>query len=315
MSNPRCPICGRATTRLLVAPPDFRRGDPRRFPIWACPHCGAGVTAIAMGGEVPREEAYPSGYEPHQAVSRPAGGWRGRLAATIRAGFGYPHPGALALPGLLARGLARVRAWTWMPPPPPPGRLLDVGCGSGAYGASLIRLGWEVDGIEPDARAAALARSHGVQVQQTRVEDAILKEAHYDAITLWHALEHLDAPLAALRKLHVALKPGGMLIVEVPNRSGLGARLWGEFWYHWDVPRHRVHFTPESLRLALEETGFRVARLAHVPNPHGLAGGLAYRFGRWRLARHPIILALGWVFGVLAALFRRGDVIRAVAEK
>ncbi len=313
MSNPRCPICGRATTRLLVSPPDFRMGDARRYPVWACPSCGAGVTAIAMGSEAAGEDAYAGPYEPHRAVSRPARGWRGRLAATVRAGFGYPQPEALPLPAFLARALARIRAWTWAPPPPPPGRLLDVGCGSGAYGASLIRMGWEVDGIEPDARAAALVRSQGVRVQQARAEEAILPERAYDVITLWHALEHMDAPVAALRRLRAALKPEGLLIVEVPNRAGWGARLLGEFWYHWDVPRHRVHFTPESLRLALTETGFQVTRLEHIPNPYGLAGGLAYRFGRPGLARNPLILALGWGFGLAAALFHRGEVIQAVA--
>ena len=314
MSNPRCPICGRATTRLLISAPDYRMDDARRYPVWGCPHCGAGVTATAMWGEAQRRAAYAGDYEPHQAVSRPAQGWRGRLAATARAGFGYPQPEALSLPPLLTRWLARVRGWTWTPPPPPPGRLLDVGCGGGAYGASLIRLGWRVDGIEPDARAAALARRQGVRVQQTRVEQASLSEKAYDVITLWHALEHLDSPVAALRKLRGALREDGLLMVEVPNRAGWGARVLGPFWYHWDLPRHRVHFTPESLRLALETAGFQVERLEHIPNPHGLAGGLAYRFGRPGLARHPILLALGWGFGLAAALARRGDVIRAAAS-
>jgi len=314
MSNPRCPICGRATTQLLVTAPDYRLGDARRYPVWACPHCGAGVTATAMWGEAQRRAAYAGDYEPHRVVSRPARGWRARLAAAVRAGFGYPQPEALPLPSFLARWLARVRGWTWMPPPPPPGRLLDVGCGSGAYGASLIRLGWRVDGVEPDAGAAARARMQGVRVQQTGVEEADLPEEAYDVITLWHALEHMDAPVAALRRLRRALREDGLLIVEVPNRAGWGARVLGEFWYHWDLPRHRVHFTPASLRLALEEAGFQVEGLDHIPNPHGLAGGLAYQFGRPGLARHPILLALGWLFGLAAAFVCRGEVIRARAR-
>ncbi len=313
MSNPRCPICGRATARLLVTAPDYRMGDARGYPVWACPCCGAGVTATAMWDEAHRAAAYAGDYEPHRAMSRPARGWRGRLAATLRAGFGYPQPDALPLPRLLFRWLARVRGWTWQPPPPPPGRLLDVGCGGGAYGASLIRLGWQVDGVEPDPEAAALARKQGVRVQSTGVEEAILPESHYDVITLWHALEHLDSPVAALRRLRGALREDGLLIVEVPNRAGWGARVLGPFWYHWDLPRHRVHFTPKSLRLALEKAGFQVQRLEHIPNPHGLAGGLAYRFGRPGLARNRVILALGWAFGLAAALFHHGDVIRATA--
>ena len=310
MSNPRCPICGRATTELLVFAPDYRLGDARRHAVWLCSHCDVGVTASVWDESV-RAAAYAGDYTPYQTLSRPATGWRGRMAATLRAGFGYPGPDALPLLRFLARALARVRGWTWQPPPPPPGHLLDVGCGSGAYGASLIRLGWRVDGIEPDARAAALARQQGVAVQQASAEDAILPADAYDAITLWHSLEHLSNPVAALQKLRPSLRDDGLLLVEVPNRAGWGARLLGEYWYHWDLPRHRVHFTPASLRLTLERAGFHVDRVQHIPNPHGLAGGLGYRFG-WKKSR--ATLAMGWLFGLSAALFHRGDVIRATAH-
>ena len=308
MSNPRCPICGRATTELLVFAPDYRMGDARRHAVWRCPHCDVGVTASAWD-ERARAAAYAGDYLPYQTISRPATGMRGRLAASIRTGFDYPGPDALPLPSFLARALARVRSWTWTPPPPPPGRLLDVGCGGGAYGASLIRLGWRVDGVEPDARAADLARRQGLAVQTAGVEDAQLPQAAYDVITLWHSLEHFSNPVGALQKLRPSLRDAGLLLVEVPNRAGWGAKLTGEYWYHWDLPRHRVHFTPASLRLTLERAGFRVVRVQHIPNPHGLAGALRYRFG-WRKR---FILAAGWLFGLTAACFHRGDVIRAVA--
>ncbi len=314
MSNPRCPLCGQATTRLLVFAPDYRMGDHRRHGVWLCPQCDVGVTASAWDERV-RSEAYDGEYEPHQARSRPASGLRGRIAATIRTGFGYPQASALPLPAFLSRWLARIRGWTWQPPPPRPGRLLDVGCGGGAYGASLIPLGWRVDGIEPDARAAELARRQGLTVQQNPAEAALLPDDAYDAITLWHSLEHLSQPVAALQKLRPSLRDHGLLWVEVPNRTGWGATLMGEYWYHWDLPRHRLHFSPASLRLILEQAGFRVEQVRHIPNPHGLAGSLAYRFGRPGLARSRLILAVGWLFGLTAALCRRGEVIRAAARK
>ena len=313
MSNPRCPLCGRATTSLLLFAPDYRMGGHTRHGVWLCSHCDVGVTASAWD-EQARADAYAGAYEPHDAHSRAAAGLRGRVAATIRTGFGYPQPGALPLPSILARALARIRGWTWQPPPPPPGRLLDVGCGSGAYGASLIRLGWQVDGIEPDARAAELARRQGLTVQQTSAEEAILPESAYDVITLWHSLEHLHNPVAVLRNLRPALKQDGLLLVEVPNRAGWGAKLTGQYWYHWDLPRHRLHFTPASLRLILEQAGFSVDSVQHIPNPHGLAGALSYRCGRPGLARNRLIMPLAWLFGLTVALCRHGDVIRAVAH-
>jgi len=164
--------------------------------------------------------------------------------------------------------------------------------------------------VEPDARAAEAARMQGVTVQQTTAESAILPAGAYDVITLWHSLEHLNNPVAALRNLRPSLRDEGLLIVEVPNRAGWGAKLLGEHWYHWDLPRHRLHFSPAGLRLTLERAGFRVEHVQHIPNPHGLAGGLRYRFG-WQ---NRLILALGWLFGLTAALCHRGDVIRAVAR-
>lgn len=140
--------------------------------------------------------------------------------------------------------------------------------------------------------------------------DAVLPAAVYDAVTLWHSLEHLDDPLAALRHLRPALRPGGILLVEVPNAAGWAARGSGAYWLHLDLPRHRFHFTPASLRLLLKKAGFEGATIEPIPNPHGLAGALAYRWGRrWRWSAAS--LALGWLIGLTAALARRADVMRA----
>ncbi|NUQ39403.1 MAG: class I SAM-dependent methyltransferase, partial [Caldilineales bacterium] len=193
------------------------------------------------------------------------------------------------------------------------GRLLDVGCGSGAYGASLLRLGWQVDGIEPDSAAAERARAAGVQVSAGDLFSSPLPAAAYDAITLWHVLEHLDDPVAGLRRLRPALKPGGLLLLETPNFAGLGARLTRSHWFHLDLPRHRVHFTPAGLAQALTLAGFHVRQLRHIPNPHGLAGAIAYRWGeQWRW--QPAIQALGWSFGLLGAALHHGETLRAAAE-
>ncbi len=201
-----------------------------------------------------------------------------------------------------------------MPPPAPPGNLLDVGCGSGAYGASLLRLGWRVDGVEPDPAAAARAHQAGLHVQICSIEDAVLPPNHYDVITLWHALEHLDNPVTALQQLRVSLRKRGILIVEVPNWSGIVARWAGSYWFHLDLPRHRLHFTPPSLTLALDQAGFSVSHLQHIPNPHGLAGAIDYRWGhrQWRWSRP--VQVLGWIMGILTALFSRSGVIRVVTK-
>jgi SAM-dependent methyltransferase len=105
----------------------------------------------------------------------------------------------------------------------------------------------------------------------------------YDAVTLWHVLEHLEDADTALAHVRSLLLPGGVLVVGVPNLGSVQARLGRERWFHLDLPRHRTHFTPAGLRLALERHGFAVVREEHrllEHNPFGLWQTLANRFTR-----------------------------------
>lgn len=298
-----CYLCGNRLALALRAT-DRLAETGAEHEVWRCPACGLGQTWPPLDPAA-LAAAYPPDYACHHQSSRPASGWRGRVVRSLLAAQGYPQTDLLPWPRSLARGLARARGWVWLPPPPPPGRLLDVGCGSGAYGASLIRLGWQVDGIEANAGAAARARQAGLSLQAGAAETADLSATAYDAITLWHTLEHLNDPLAVLQRLRPVLRPGGRLLVEVPNADGWVARATGAAWLHLDLPRHRFHFTPASLRLILDLAGFHLLHLEHIPNPHGLAGGPD--------RRSRAVLLLGWMLGLSTAAVGRADVIRATA--
>ena len=89
------------------------------------------------------------------------------------------------------------------------------------------------------------------------MEEAPIDAGSYDVVTIWHVLEHLDDPGAALERIHSWLRPRGGLLVGVPNLRSLQARLGGDRWYHLDVPRHRVHFTGGGLRALLSLTASR----------------------------------------------------------
>ncbi|RME80170.1 MAG: methyltransferase domain-containing protein [Caldilineae bacterium] len=306
-----CPLCGSPLAPALRAP-DRRYATSQMYEVWQCGECGLGVTRMPEP-TLAAESHYPDDYEPYRQISRPAGGLRRRLAASLLGARGYPQDDALPLPRVLAAVLATIRCWTWCPPPPPPGKLLDVGCAAGAYGAALQRLGWQVVGIEPNARAASLARAAGLEVWQNAVEETDLPAGAFDAITLWHVLEHLDRPVAVLQRLRPALREGGLLLLETPNREGLGALLAGSYWFHLDLPRHRYHFTPTALVKTLTLAGYRLLRLQHIPNPHGFAGSLAYRLGRRNLRELPLLQAWGWAFGIATAALRRSDIMRAYA--
>ena len=161
------------------------------------------------------------------------------------------------------------------------GTLLDVGAGRGRFVAAALRAGWAAKGIEPSERGVSAAASvYGVSLQRGGLEEAA---GSYDAVVLWHVLEHLDDPGGAAARLSSLVAPGGTLLVGVPNLASVQARLGGLRWFHLDLPRHRTHFTPAGLRALLSRHGFTVEREEHAlleHNPFGLWQTLVNRFTR-----------------------------------
>ena len=134
------------------------------------------------------------------------------------------------------------------------GKLLDFGCGTGNFLNVCQENGWSVLGIEPDNGARAIANKKvGDKVFESDKLNK-LEPNTFDAITLWHVLEHLPQPeitIAAFKKL---LKPNGILIIAVPNYKSFDAKHYKEFWAAFDVPRHLWHFSKESIsKLASKE--------------------------------------------------------------
>jgi len=137
------------------------------------------------------------------------------------------------------------------------GRLLDVGCSNGGFLMQMRKVGWNVCGVEPDPKAAAHAAAAGLDVRVGLLESAGWPEAHFDAITLNHVIEHLHRPRITLQECFRILKPGGIISLSTPNLQSLGHCLFGGDWFGLEPPRHLVVFTPRSLRLALESCGFQ----------------------------------------------------------
>jgi len=141
------------------------------------------------------------------------------------------------------------------------GRILDVGCGKGYFLLACRTLGYEVEGLDISAEAAAFAGRHfQIPVQVSHAAPGVKPAASYDLVTFWHSLEHMEDPLKALLAAYEWLKDDGVLVVDVPNISGYDARHFGSDWAHWDVPFHRYHFTARALYLILSSSGFRVVR-------------------------------------------------------
>jgi 2-polyprenyl-3-methyl-5-hydroxy-6-metoxy-1,4-benzoquinol methylase len=171
---------------------------------------------------------------------------------------------------------------------PPPARLLDAGAGRGRFVLAAERAGYAARGIEPSSRGIAAAAASGAEVTKSTIDEARIPPASLDVVSLWHVLEHLDDPRAALVQIRGWLRPGGFLLVGVPNLASLQAVIGAERWYHLDVPRHRTHFTAQGLDRLLESSGFALTSTHHVLLEHN-------PFGMWqslvnRLTRHPSYL-------------------------
>jgi 2-polyprenyl-3-methyl-5-hydroxy-6-metoxy-1,4-benzoquinol methylase len=220
-----CPLCGERSAR-----PHFAvEGCASR--VVECGGCG-----LARLDPLPSDEElarfYPDAYYGDPGVKfQPAIEWLVRAVGTRHIRF-------------LARGVV------------PGGRILDVGCGRGVLLSELADRGYEVHGVERSP-AAALGADPRAQIRiAPDLAAAGYSAGFFDAVFIWHVLEHLREPVAAVREVHRILRPGGKLVVAVPNFSSLQARWAGPAWFHLDLPRHAYHFPIRALRELLEQTGF-----------------------------------------------------------
>ena len=138
----------------------------------------------------------------------------------------------------------------------PGSRIFEIGAGDGRLVTALLDRGYEASGVDP-TRVEALPRRESAPVVRVRFED-YESNGPQDAVVAMHVLEHLDDPEAAVAKATRMLRPGGVLIVAVPNLASVQASLGGDAWFHQDVPRHATLFTRAGLVALLERSGLRV---------------------------------------------------------
>lgn len=135
-------------------------------------------------------------------------------------------------------------------------RLLDLGCGNGAFLLRARSAGWDVVGVDLDPKAVEAACSQGLDVRLGGVEELDPADEQFDVITLAHVIEHVHHPVELLRACYRLLKPGGVLWIDTPNIASEGCWLFGANWLHLDPPRHLVLFNLESMCGALSASGF-----------------------------------------------------------
>jgi 2-polyprenyl-3-methyl-5-hydroxy-6-metoxy-1,4-benzoquinol methylase len=201
------------------------------------------------------------------------------------------------------------------------GALLDVGSGLGTYLLLLRSLGWRVHGIEASRSAASYAQDQlGLDVKCGLFEDVVFPKNFFDVITMWHSLEHFADPRSILLKAHRLLKPGGKLLIAVPNYASMDRKIFGENWNGLEIPLHLFHFNPCSIQTALERTGFHCGRVMHTIRPSDFAKSLGnllkdhYGMGESRLVRYLTLFA-SMLPAALFGLLQRSSIIVLHAEK
>ena len=143
----------------------------------------------------------------------------------------------------------------------PQGNLLDIGCGVGDFLLQARKVGWSIQGVEPseDARKIAYKRLGFNPLLPS--ESSSLPDASFDVITMWHVLEHVDDLHGQVAEIQRLLKPGGRLVLALPNYHSFDCQYYKEYWAAWDVPRHLNHFHISSLEHLFNPSHIKLVEL------------------------------------------------------
>lgn len=255
-----CPLCasGRVAARRRLAA--IIRSVFTRSTVATCRSCG-----LSFMSPLPHDSDLNGVYEEEyfQAYS----------------GFGIAMPAQSELPPARYRErLRKVQQQTGV------GELLEVGPGNGAFLNFAQQSGWRVIGIETSRYAAQQAATrYGLDIRCGTLATANLSDDSFHIVHMSHVLEHLTDPIGSLKAVYRKLKPGGALIIEVPNEfENLQFRILSSLRMVRPYPVRSTHvyfFTPVTLRRALQAAGFRVRHVATVRDLEGKAG-LAQLFRR-----------------------------------
>jgi SAM-dependent methyltransferase len=298
-----CPLgCGPLRTAGILR--DNRFGLPHRVSLGWCDRCGLGVTIGAPGGDE-LGELYETTYTSELGENGTGGPDRRVPRTGAAARLWHRANGSLPLTD-------RIQA----------GPVLDVGCNTGEGMVALRKRGLEAVGVEPNPRAAALARSRGFEVIASPIEEAELPRDRFASIVCSQVLEHVRDPGVVLERLVPSLRPDGVVYVVVPNADSFWRRVFRADWVHWHVPFHLRHFTRSSLELLLAQAGLEIRRLDTVTPGEWLLMSIQARRnahrGIYRLrdfsGRYGLRLALAPA-GRLVDALGRGDAFVAEAVR
>lgn len=199
------------------------------------------------------------------------------------------------------------------------GKLFEAGCGTGAFLRLMQELGWDVYGCDISPSACEIAASMGLtEIVCGPFDPTVHPQGFFDAVIAYHVLEHLPDPHEAIRGFYGLLKPGGELVMSMPNTGGLTARIFGKNWIGYEAPRHLVSYNPRNLRSVLEKNGFTVERVITNSALGGIVDSIELILGKKRSSLvflHKTARAIKFFLDPFADFFRTGDQIVVRARK
>lgn len=237
--NRHCPHCSETGFEPLFSAPDFDTGT-KTFQICRCRKCGLVRTEPQLSREELSEYYSLPYYGSGEAKFSGPAEKITRLFNRLRA--------RKILSGLAQDRKAACRA---------PGKVLDIGCGRGGLLAVLRDRGYECHGVER-YEFPSEGSAEGIMLHVGELKDIAFDNDLFDAVIIWHVLEHVEDPAEMFREARRILRPGGLLAVAVPNFGSIQSGLFRGDWFHLDLPRHIYHFTPGMVKAMLDKSGFAI---------------------------------------------------------
>ena len=235
-----CPLCGNHQIIPVLSAEDYTVSH-EHFDIWECNQCSVRFTQNSPSPEDIGKYYQSENYISHSDTST---GLINNLYHRVR-----------------KRTLIRKKKLMERFTGKTAGSILDVGCGTGAFLHTMKQAGWEVTGLEPDENAAKKAKElYGIEPMKAD-EIYNLSPATFDAITMWHVLEHVHDLHGYMKKLKSLLKPGGKLFIAVPNYTSYDAAKYKQFWAAYDVPRHIYHFTKSGMEKLMNTENWKMKKI------------------------------------------------------
>src|SRR6185312_10397983 len=232
-----CPNCGDANIFKALTAKDYTVSE-EQFEIWECKKCTQRFTQ-----NIPDQENIAKYYQSENYISHSdtTKGLINNLYHKVR-----------------RRTLVQKRKLIEKATGKTTGNILDVGAGTGAFLNVMKNAGWNCTGLEPDENA----RKKALELYNLELKEAekiySLPPQTFDAITLWHVLEHVHELHKYVEQLKNLLSKDGKLFIAVPNYTSADEKMYDQFWAAYDVPRHLYHFSPASMKTLLNAHDLKV---------------------------------------------------------